>query len=71
GNVAEWTWNWWGVDFSQEVQDPLGPTEGDARVSRGGSWLYIVETSRSAARYLQSPENAHPFRGLRPVRTLP
>lgn len=54
GNVAEWVADWYLPTYYQESpnQDPLGPTTGEMRVVRGGSWKNpftgVRATNRSA-----------------------
>jgi len=50
GNVWEWTADWLGEYPKNSVIDPLGPSNGQNRVSRGGSWGYGVWALRSALR---------------------
>jgi len=51
GNVAEWTLDAYGpYPRVQEGEDPTGPTEGGARVVRGGAWRSFVPAVRCAAR---------------------
>lgn len=38
GNVAEWTSTYYAPYTERKVKNPKGPTEGDARVFRGGCW---------------------------------
>ena len=38
GNVAEWTSTFYAPYTDRKVKNPKGPTDGDARVFRGGCW---------------------------------
>jgi len=50
GNVYEWCRDWSGNYPLNSVTDPTGPSTGSRRVFRGGSWLSLAESCRSADR---------------------
>jgi formylglycine-generating enzyme required for sulfatase activity len=41
GNVSEWVWDWWGEYSSAPQVNPKGPSGGEKRVIRGGSWQLL------------------------------
>lgn len=69
GNVCEWVWDWQANFSSNEESDPTGPTSGQNRIVKGGSWQNYAENCRSANRhYGYSPDTRHVF-GFRIVRS--
>jgi formylglycine-generating enzyme required for sulfatase activity len=51
GNVLEWCWDWYGSYYSTSPgTDPRGPSGGNGRMLRGGSWYYVAWYSRAAKR---------------------
>jgi formylglycine-generating enzyme required for sulfatase activity/serine/threonine protein kinase len=58
GNVWEWVWDWHQADYySSQITwlNPLGPSSGDSRVLRGGSWSNEPSFLRLAFRGYKSP----------------
>ena len=68
GNVWEWVGDWLG-SYPEGLQtDPQGPTEGTARVFRGGSFKDAASLSRSAQRCWNAPDLRFSHVGVRLVR---
>ena len=57
GNVAEWCNDFYGESYGSqsEREDPRGPTAGEERGLRGGSWKSSAGSCRSSARYSEAP----------------
>lgn len=57
GNVLEWCRDWYAGDYYKHSPpaDPNGPSSGEARVNRGGSWMDSPRRLRSANRDYDSP----------------
>ncbi len=57
GNVWQWTADWYGEKYyiPQASTDPQGPSSGQDRVVRGGSWLYDSLYARASLRYTYVP----------------
>ncbi|NUN15683.1 MAG: formylglycine-generating enzyme family protein [Myxococcales bacterium] len=77
GNVWEWTWDWFGETYYQDLYnlgpavDPLGPNGGEVRVIRGGSWFNVAWGCRAAFRGRFWPADRDYLIGLRPARSIP
>lgn len=67
GNVWEWRSDWYGDYSLDEVVDPIGPSFGDFKVLRGGSWHSVPFRCRSAFRHKDPPTHRHAYLGFRIV----
>ncbi len=70
GNVWEWCWDGFGIDYYQQSPtiDPRGPRQAALRVIRGGIFRYAPWNARSAARACRFPEHHLDDVGFRVVR---
>jgi formylglycine-generating enzyme required for sulfatase activity len=71
GNVWEWCWDRFGEYSAGPVVDPTGPTSGEQRVSRGGSWTNNGRYLRSANRNYLNPDYRLNYLGFRLARSAP
>ena len=75
GNVLEFCWDWYSFDYYRTRpspdSDPTGPSSGELRVIRGGSWYDNGDYCRSASRWRVNPglQGSTPFTGFRLVRS--
>ncbi|MHC4622855.1 MAG: SUMF1/EgtB/PvdO family nonheme iron enzyme [Planctomycetota bacterium] len=67
GNVEEWCNDWYGPYVQAEQTDPAGRSDGDFKVTRGGSHNTEVRFLRSANRHGAMPEDKHWLIGFRVV----
>ena len=67
GNVSEWVADWYGkTSYKYELdRNPKGPTGGEEKVVRGGSWFEAGHLQRSALRSRSYPLAPSTDRGFR------
>jgi formylglycine-generating enzyme len=71
GNVWEWCADWFDTKFSLSAHDPLGPSHGQSKVMKGGSFLChtsYCNRYRVAARTSNTPDSSASNIGFRCVR---
>jgi formylglycine-generating enzyme required for sulfatase activity len=71
GNVLEWVWDWYGAYPDRASVGYAGPTGGERRVLRGGSFGSEPWGLRSSLRGWDGPTGAGGFIGFRCVRGSP
>ena len=67
GNVWEWCQDWYGSYGSNTQTDPQGPSSGQRRVLRGGSWNFNASYCRVAGRGHYGPDGRGNGIGFRVV----
>lgn len=73
GNVAEWTLDWYLNTYYKDspTNNPLGPSSGQDRIVRGGSWNFSVGVLRASDRGRENPELGNNYTGFRCVKDAP
>jgi len=70
GNVSEWCHDRYATYTNEETINPIGPTTGSSRVTKGGSWTdNRIRNIRVAYRYGVSPSSAMDSLGFRLCRS--
>ena len=65
GNVWEWCSDWFALYPETQLTDPVGPTNSQYKVFRGGGWNQAIELARSRNRFMMAPSNGIHFVGFR------
>ena len=70
GNVYEWCNDWYGSTYysTSPSTDPAGPSTGQTRVMRGGSWAASFYYCRSSHRDGRVPDYSTRYVGFRVAR---
>jgi formylglycine-generating enzyme required for sulfatase activity len=71
-NVHEWCLDWYDAAYYgySRQQNPRGPSKGNRRASRGGSWRHHIKVTRTAARSSIPPGFKYTDYGFRVARSL-
>jgi formylglycine-generating enzyme len=70
-NVHEWCADWYDANYygCSPERNPRGPSDGNRRASRGGSWRHHIKVSRLAARSSIPPAFQYTDYGFRVARS--
>lgn len=67
GNVWEWCYDWFKLYDSSTQHNPVGPSSGETRVVRGGSFCNEANQLQILIRYGSGPNNHNNYQGFRLV----
>ncbi|HKN87608.1 MAG TPA: SUMF1/EgtB/PvdO family nonheme iron enzyme [Nitrospiraceae bacterium] len=67
GNVWEWVQDWYGANYyeTSEERNPRGPSEGQFKVLRGGSWSELPKYLLTYGRFKLPPNTRNSYTGFR------
>ena len=67
GNAYEWVQDWYGTNYydSSPDRNPPGPSQGQFKVLRGGSWSALPKYLLTYGRFRLSPEKKNSYTGFR------
>jgi formylglycine-generating enzyme required for sulfatase activity len=72
GNVSQWCNDWYGEDYYSRSPElnPIGPSNGECRCARGGSFYtqFRIKMSSAERFFFEKPENYYHGLGIRCVR---
>ena len=73
GNVWEWVNDWYSETYYSQSSssNPQGPSLGDFRVLRGGSWFNIEDDVRTSSRIMYNPSDSYLTIGFRCTSSAP
>ncbi len=71
GNVFEWTHDWYGPYSQDDLVNPKGPSTGEAKVIRGGSWYSEGQSLDLSARFSNRPGFRNYKVGFRCAKSAP